>query len=78
MKKLFNTEPNQKSLACRYEELGLGANVDAELKRAPEIADLLISLACAAINSARSESVFNPFPMADFAPLGKKDLPKLV
>jgi len=73
-----------KPIACskhdcvwRYEELGLGANVDAELKRAPEIADLLISLACAAINSARSESVFNPFPMADFAPLGKKDLPKL-
>jgi hypothetical protein len=62
----------------RYEELGLGANVNAEIARAPEVVDLMISLACAGVNSGRGETILEPFPMADFAPNGTKDLNRLV
>jgi hypothetical protein len=62
----------------RYEELGLGANVNAEIARAPEVVDLMISLACAGVNSGRGDVILDPFPMADFAVKGTKDLNSLV
>eukprot|EP01087_Luapelamoeba_hula_P016667 TRINITY_DN5141_c0_g1_i1.p1 TRINITY_DN5141_c0_g1~~TRINITY_DN5141_c0_g1_i1.p1 ORF type:complete len:723 (-),score=132.06 TRINITY_DN5141_c0_g1_i1:71-2239(-) len=49
----------------RYEELGLGANVNSEIARAPEVVDLMISLALSASECARAEDVLVPYP-SDF------------
>ncbi|KAL6060336.1 Protein mono-ADP-ribosyltransferase parp16 [Balamuthia mandrillaris] len=59
--------------ACiwRYEELGLGANVNSEIVRAPEVIDLLITVALACAQSTRADTMFTPFP-SDFISQDKK------
>jgi hypothetical protein len=46
-------------LSISHEEFGLGVDLESELKKNPDIVDLMISMAYAACQSANSN--FNPF-----------------
>eukprot|EP00027_Filamoeba_sp_ATCC50430_P011380 CAMPEP_0168564570 /NCGR_PEP_ID=MMETSP0413-20121227/13323_1 /TAXON_ID=136452 /ORGANISM="Filamoeba nolandi, Strain NC-AS-23-1" /LENGTH=668 /DNA_ID=CAMNT_0008596265 /DNA_START=26 /DNA_END=2029 /DNA_ORIENTATION=+ len=57
---------SKKDCKWRYEELGLGANIQAELKHNNDVVDMLISCCYSALVSGRGEKIFvDSFP-SDF------------
>jgi hypothetical protein len=71
---------SKKDCIWRYEELGLGASISAEVNRAPDVVDLLISCALCGLYSGRGDKIFlDSFP-SDFIDLktGKQDYARMV
>ncbi|KAJ5076731.1 poly adp-ribose polymerase family member parp [Anaeramoeba ignava] len=61
----------------RYEEIGLGISVASEIKKRPDVVDLLITIGYSAATSGRNAMIFDPFP-TDFMENDKCDYSELV
>lgn len=57
---------NKEDCVWRYEELGLGASISAEINNCGDLVDLLISMCLSALNSGRADKIFQDSFPSDF------------